>query len=275
MIRRLAALLACISFGVGVAFAQTPAAPGVLTFTSQLLDLRGGYVYFTSGDAFKLADAYRLTDYDTGAPTTQIPTVKWFARATLNPATKEVIELAVTKRRVSTTSMTQFRSYAIVASSPAPAPELVGPGLTGRPVSVVFEITVPPTTALTDNIYISTDAGGWNAQEIKLDRVNAYLYRAARTYNSGTKFAFRVTRGSWNSVERGENNLDPDPHQFTVREVDALAARVTVYHWSDDNPTQQGVGPNTIPTPFNANPFGGRNGVVVPQIPTAPPTPPR
>ena len=38
-----------------------------MTFTAQLLDLRGGYVYFTSGDAFKLADAYRLVDYDTGA----------------------------------------------------------------------------------------------------------------------------------------------------------------------------------------------------------------
>jgi len=171
--------------------------------------------------------------------------------------------------------MPPFRAYAITASTPQPAPELVGPGLTGRPVSVVFEITVPPTTLLTDNIYISTDAGGWNAQEIKLDRVNAYLYRAARTYNSGTKFAFRVTRGSWNSVERGENNLDPDPHQFTVREVDALAARVTVYHWSDENPAQQGVGPNTIPTPFNANPFGGCNGIAVPQVQPASPCPRR
>jgi hypothetical protein len=277
MIRRLAALLACIALGVGVAFAQTAPAqpPGTVTFTAQLLDLRGGYAYFTSGDAFKLSDAYRLTDYDTGAATTTIPSVKWFARATLDPASKEIIVLAVTKRRVPVTAMQQFHQFAIVASTPAPAPELKGPGLTGRPVSVVFEVTVPPTTQLTDNIYISTDAGGWNAQEIKLDRVNAYQYRASRTYASGTKFAWRVTRGTWNSVERGENNLDSDPHQFTVREVDALAARATVYHWSDDNPTQQGVGPNSIPTPFNANPFGGRNGVVVPQIPTSPPTPQR
>lgn len=281
MIRRLAALWACIALGIGVAFAQTPqsaAQPGLLTFTAQLLDLRGGYVYFTTGDAFKLADAYRLVDYDSGQPTTQVPTVKWFARATLDPATKQIVELAVTKRRVpvsSPTSLVQLRQYALVASSPAPAPELAGQGLSGRPVSVVFEVTVPPTTSITDNVYISTDAGGWNPQEIKLDRVNAYLYRAARTYASGTKFAFRVTRGSWNSVERGQDNLDPAPHEFTVRDVDALAARVTVYHWSDDNPTQQGVGPNSIPTPFNANPFGGRNGIQVPQIPTAPPTPPR
>jgi hypothetical protein len=162
MIRRLAALLACIALGVGVAFAQTAPAqpPGTVTFTAQLLDLRGGYAYFTSGDAFKLSDAYRLTDYDTGAATTTIPSVKWFARATLDPASKEIIVLAVTKRRVPVTAMQQFHQFAIVASTPAPAPELKGPGLTGRPVSVVFEVTVPPTTQLTDNIYISTDAGG-------------------------------------------------------------------------------------------------------------------
>src|SRR5262249_41589957 len=144
-----------------------------------------------------------------------------------------------------------------------------------RPVSVEFEVTVPPSTRLTDNVYITTDAGGWNAQEIKLDRVNGELYRAARTYASGTRFSFMVTRGTWNSVERGQDNLEPAPHRFSVREVDALAARATVYHWSDDNPNQQNVGPSTIPTPYNSRPFGGPGGPYVPQVPTPAPTPQR
>jgi len=39
-----------------------------------------------------------------------------------------------------------------------------------------------------------------------------------------------------------------------VREVDALAARVTVYHWSDEHATSEGAGPNSIPTPYNRDP---------------------
>lgn len=247
----------------------TPSAP-LLTFTAQLLDMRGGYVYFTTGDAFKLADAYRLLDYDSGALTTVLPHVKMFARASFDPNTKQIIEIAVTNKRLPTSqNYAEVRQYAIVASKPAPAPEIAGQAMTGRPVSVVFEVTVPPTTQLTDNVYISTDAGGWNAQEIKLDRVDAYRYRAARTYASGTRFAWRVTRGTWTSVEKGQDNLESEPHQFVVREVDALAARATVYHWSDENPAHQEAGPNAIPTPYISNPFGGTTAGgfgVIPQI---------
>jgi hypothetical protein len=292
MIRRLAAALFCAALCVGLAVAQTPPmtpltpstpAPTptpaeLLTFTGQLLDVRNGYAYFTTGDAFKLADAYRLVDYDTGAPTVNLPQVKMYAQARFDPGTRSIVELSVTKKRLKpgTTSIDTLRQYAVVFSTPAPAPEIAGQKLTGRPVQVVFEVTVPSTTQLSDNVYITTDAGGWNPQEIKLDRIDAYRYRAARTYASGTKFAFKVTRGSWNSVERGQDNLEPDPHQFSVREVDALAARATVYHWSDENPSQQRRGPGSIPTPFNPNPFGGGpGGISVPQLPTPLPTPRR
>ncbi len=89
---------------------------------------------------------------------------------------------------------------------------------------------------------------------------------------SGTKFSYRVTRGTWNSVERGEDNLDAPPHNFFVREVDALAARVTVFHWSDERGgANRGAGPDSIPTPFNANPFGGPR-FPIPQV-SARPTP--
>jgi hypothetical protein len=310
MMRRFAAVLTCAALCVGIAAAQTPPPPPtpapspsatpfvgipldslvspsaaaatptpglpLISFTAQLLDVRTGFAYFTTGDAFKLSRTYRLVDYDTGQVTTVQPQVKMYARATFDPNTKEIIELAITKKKVAASqNYSEVKQFATVTSSPAPAPEIAGQRLTGRPVSVTFEVTVPPTTQLTDSVYISTDAGGWNAQEIKLDRIDAYRYRSARTYASGTRFAFRVTRGTWNSVERGQDGLEPDPHQFVVREVDALAARATVYHWSDENPSQPQAGPNAIPTPFNANPFGGRGGVVVPQIPTPRPTPPR
>jgi hypothetical protein len=60
-----------------------------------------------------------------------------------------------------------------------------------------------------------------------------------------------------------------------VREVDSLAARVTVYHWSDERGSSLGTGPNSIPTPYNPSPFGGGpGGIAVPQIPLRPTPPP-
>lgn len=246
------------------------ALPAFLTYTGQLLDYHNNYVYFSTGDAFPADALLRIVDASNGLPTSMKPQAKMFAVATFDPATKKIIQLAITRQRLPTSkTMGPVSAFAIVASTPAPAPELAGQAVTGRQVAVVFEVTVPPTTSFTDNIYISTDTSDWNPTAIKLDRVDAYKYRALRYFASGTKFAYRVTRGTWNSVERGEDNLDAAPHQFFVREVDSLAARVTVYHWSDENPTAQGAGPNSIPTPYNPSPFGGGpHGISVPQIPT-------
>lgn len=254
----------------------TPAPPELVQFTGQLLDYRNDYVFFSTGDAFPIIDNPRIIDYFSGIPTTVPPAPRMYARATFDPITKKIIELAITKTHLQTShELGPAGAYVSVASSPVPAAELAGgQALTGKQVAVVFEVTVPPTTSLTDSIYIATDYSEWNPTAIKLDRVNAYLYRALRYYASGTKFAYRVTRGSWSSVERGEDNLDGPPHQFVVREVDALAARVTVYHWSDDRGNAQGAGPNSIPTPYNPSPFGGGpHGISVPGIPTPGPNP--
>ncbi len=280
----LAGFLAVV-LAASAAMAQTPEAapspaaapsptaaptPNLIAYTGQLLDVRGGFVYFTTGDAFPIIDAYRVIDYFTGQPTSVAPRAKMFAKATFDPATKKIIELAITTRRLQTSqNLGEASAFVVAGSKFVEAPELRGQLLTGKQVAVTFEVTVPPTTALTDQIYISTDVSQWNATAIKLDRIDAYKYRAQRFFASGTKFAYRVTRGTWNSVERGEDNLDAPPHQFFVREVDALAARVTVYHWSDERGgTSQGAGPDSIPTPFNPSPFGGR--ILVPQIPVRP-----
>jgi hypothetical protein len=259
----------------GASTPQPKPPSNLLTYTGQLLDVRNNYVYFTTGDAFAAVNPLRVVSYDTGLVTSVQPTTKMYAKATFDTTTHKIIELAITTHHVPVTQSTDaLIGYAIEKSQKTAAEELSGgQRLTGRPVTVVFEVTAPPTTNITDTLYISTDAGGWNPMEIKLDRVDAYRYRAERTYASGTKFSYRVTRGSWNSVERGEDGLDSAPHQFFVREVDSLAARVTVYHWSDENPAHPEAGPESIPTPYNSNPFGGGpGGISVPQMPTAQPT---
>ncbi|HEY4441247.1 MAG TPA: hypothetical protein VGN14_12385 [Candidatus Elarobacter sp.] len=255
--RRAFALLA--AFAV-VALAAPGLAQGTLVrFTGQLLDVGSGYVYFTTGAAFKLAPTVAYNDYDTGKPTTLRPAPKLFARAVLDPGTKQVVELDLTKKRLASDTTYAPDVQSAVATKPTvtSAPEIVGVRVTGKEVPVEFVVTVPPTTPINATVYLSTDASGWNPQAIKLDRIDGSRYRVVRRLASGTKFVFRVTRGSWNSVEVGEDGLEPpQPRQFFVTESDSRSYPVTVYGWSDNRANApQGAQPGAIPTPFNPNPF--------------------
>jgi hypothetical protein len=256
MVRRAAVLFAA---AVMVALALPSLAQGNLVrFTGQLLDVRNGYVYFTTGDAFKLAEALRVADFDTNKPTTLQPRAKLYARAVLDPATKQVVELDLTTRRLPTDAQYAQVAQTYTQTKPATekAPEIVGKPLTGREVAVSFTVTVPPTTPLNAEVYLSTDAGGWNPREIKLDRIDGQRYRAVRRYASGTQFSVRATRGSWNSVGRDQFGLEAKPQSFSVPEVDAIGYQVIVYSWSDDRGSApQQAAPGAIPTPFNPNPF--------------------
>jgi hypothetical protein len=287
MTRRIAAFLAA---AVLLALALPSLAQGTLVrVTGQLLDVRNGYVYFTSGDAFKLAAAPRIADYDTGKPTALQPRAKLFARAIIDPATKQVVELDLTTRHLADDAgyAAAAQQFAQTRPTTEPAPEIVGQRISGKEVPVTFTVTVPPTTALNADIYISTDASNWNPQAIKMDRIDGQRYRAIRRFASGTRFFFRVTRGSWNSAERDQSGLEPQPHAYFTKEVDAQSATVTVYSWSDDraNVPQQAA-PGAIPTPFNPNPFppGGifppsratpPGGFPTPRPPAQPNRPPR
>ena len=263
------AVLAAAALFVAPAGAQTPPpaatptpGPALTRFTGQLLDVRGGYVYFTTGDAFRLVASPRITDYDTGGPTTLQPRARIFARATLDPATRSVTELALTRRVLPTDrGYGAIKPFSTAVSTPQAAAELAPkPPVTGREVAVVFDITVPPSTGIADNVYISTDASGWDPKAIRADRVDGAHYRVARRFGSGAKFAYRVTRGSWQSVEIGQNGIELAPHQFVVQETDAQVARTNVAAWSDargggGSAQQSQAQPGAIPTPFNANPF--------------------
>jgi hypothetical protein len=261
MMRRFIALLAVTAMFV-LAVPQLARSQGeLIRFVGQLLDVRDGYVYFTTGDAFKVSASLKLTDYETGGATTLTPRPRLFARAILDPSTKEVVELDLTTHRLKADAEYGAAVKQSIATKPVtggfPA-EYVGVPVTGKEVAVEFIVTVPPSTPIGDSVYLATDSSGWNPQAIKLDRIDGSRYRATRRLASGTRFVFRVTRGTWNSVEVGEDGLEIAPHTFFVREVDAQSYPVTVYGWSDNrNGAPQAAQPGAIPTPFNPNPFGG------------------
>jgi hypothetical protein len=249
----------------------------LVRFTGQLLDLRDGYVYFTTGNAFKVAPTLRIADYATGKPTALVPQPRLYARAILDPQSHDVVELDLTKTRLAPDgTYLQAQSFAVAKSTTAPNPELAGGRpITGKEVPVAFVVEVPPSTPIGADVYISTDVSQWNPQAIKLNRVDANHYRTVIRFASGTRLAFKITRGSWQTEETDERGMETQPTHFFVREIDSQLERHIVYHWADDTGTGQvQITPGAVPTPFNPNPFpaggifpGGPQPVGVPTPP--------
>jgi hypothetical protein len=258
MIARLRVLLAILVLlsAAWPAVADTPAGP---KFSGQLLDVRNGFVYFTTGDGYRLGADAKIVDAKTGGPPATPPRVKMYARVTFNPANGQIVLLELSATKLPPEAPFEaIHQYALLSSARTDNPDLRDNGatrLTGRPVAVVFTVEVPPKTPIGDAVYMTTDQSNWDAQAIRMDRVDALHYRIQRNFASGTRLLYLYTRGSWNTVERGANGLSMQPRVFNVRETDTLNKGDAVAIWADQNLSAPDLGPNSEPTPFNLNPF--------------------
>jgi hypothetical protein len=266
------------------------AASSSIVVTGQLLAYQDGFVFFTTGDGFRVAHDIVIRDAKTGSTTSIKPAPRVWARATFD-ASGTVTELDLSRSPLPPQgSLDDVQRFAVAISSPAPNPDLLayaptpGPDQTplptqhfsGRPVLVTFIVQVPPITPFTSSVYISTDQSGWNAQAIPMDRVDALHYQITRRYPSGTIFRYLYDRGSFQSKEVSQNGLDRAPRNFVVPDADVRVIRDTVYAWQD----QGGAGvqqqqPQIMPTPYNPAPFPNLPpGFPSPQPPHPPGKPP-
>ena len=223
-----------------------------------LLAVQHGFAFFTTGDGFRIDPACAFVDAATNAPTKIAARTRVYARATFNASTGVITELALSRRPLPTqASYDQVSRFKVALSTPAPNPDFNqnGAGFNGKPVVVTFRVQVPTTTAISDDVYIATDQSNWNARAIKLDRIDALHYRATARLSSGTILEYRYTRGSFSSVERGQTGLEESPRKFQVQNLDVMTRNDVVAHWSDEAIGVPQAGPQSIPTPFNPNPF--------------------
>jgi hypothetical protein len=261
-LRRLFALLCTI--------ATIAAAPAV-SITGQLLAYQQGYVFFTSGNGFRVAPDVRIVDDKTKQPSSMLPRPRLFARAVFNDA-GQVAELDLSKTELPLAPLTPLvQSYVVAASSPYPNPELApktagtnaltatttaGMHFSGKPVLVQITVEVPPTTPLNAQIYIATDTTGWNPQAIQMDRIDALHFRITRRFASGTIIHYVYTRGSLQSEERAANGLDEPARTLLITDADVRAENDHVYQWADQNVASgTNIQPDVAPTPFNPAPF--------------------
>jgi hypothetical protein len=273
-----AALLALATLFLG--------AGSTIVVSGQLLAYQDGFVFFTTGDGFRVAPDIVLRDAKTGGATTIRPAPRIWARATFNAA-GTVTELDLSRSPLPPQgSFDDVTRFAVALSTPAPNPDLIPngapapePGVTippgahfsGKPVLVTFIVQVPPNTSLTSTVYITTDVSGWNAQAIPMDRTDAMHYQITRRINSGTIFRYLYDRGSFQSEETAQNGLNRAPRSFVVEDADVLTRRDSVYAWQDQ--TSGGASPpqpQVMPTPYNPAPFPN----LPPGFPSPKPNPP-
>ncbi len=98
-------------------------------------------------------------------------------------------------------------------------------------VTVTIDVTVPARTPPGDDIYLSTDRSAWSPAEIRMDRVDARHYRLALRVHRDARVAFRVTRGSYNTMERDATRALPPPH-IAIGKADGHVD-ITVAAWAD------------------------------------------
>jgi hypothetical protein len=259
-------VLRVIPLGPNGAPASTPTPAGALVrYSGQLLDVERGFAFFTTGDGFRLAPDAKIVDAKTGAAVTAQPSVRMYATATFDKSSGKIVQLAVSKAPIaggaeygSAGAYAAVQNFAVSQSAVSPSTDerpnaYHGPAMTGKGVAVTFVVQIPPLTPLTDQVYITTDVSNWDPKAILMVRIDAMHYRATTQFASGTIFHYKYDRGSFRTIEIGQNGLDDPPHTFTVRESDALRRDDIVYHWKDETvgTGTTNIGPGSIPTPFN------------------------
>ena len=98
------------------------AASSSIVVSGQVLAYQDGYVFFTTGDGFRVAHGVAIRDAKTGASTTIHPAPRIWARATFDPS-GAVTELDLSRTALPPEgSFADVARFAVAASSPIPNP---------------------------------------------------------------------------------------------------------------------------------------------------------
>jgi predicted alpha/beta superfamily hydrolase len=111
---------------------------------------------------------------------------------------------------------------------------------------VTFEVTVPPETPADAELWLTGNhdaLGQWNPQGLKLTRTAQGRYTTSLTLSGGTALEFKVTRGSWDTVEKGPQGEELPNRTTRIVGTRAQRVPVKVSRWADEGggPAPKGV----------------------------------
>ena len=102
-------------------------------------------------------------------------------------------------------------------------------------IPVEFEVAAPPETPPDQPLYLSGSEpalGNWEAAGVPLHKGEDGKYRGTVEVTSGIEYAFKVTRGTWGTVEKGPNG-DEVPNRRLVCDKPQKVP-VSVATWVDE-----------------------------------------
>jgi predicted alpha/beta superfamily hydrolase len=103
-----------------------------------------------------------------------------------------------------------------------------------KEVPIEFAVAVPPETPKDQTIYISGDSselGSWDAAGLPLHLQDDGKYHTTIQLLSGIPHKYKVTRGTWGTVERGAGGVEIADHEFTSDPGSLVQS--TVLTWVD------------------------------------------
>ena len=216
------------------------ASPAVLLIDGQIVDYERGYLVFSSGDAFKLSQDAMVVDDATGAPPGYAIVPGLYAAAELDESSALVTSVRIAAHPLlgGTPAAQVPKQYVSVASPLVANPDLAPPPVRyvsklSPDVLVTITVEVPADTPFGDDIYLTTDSSGWNAQAIKMQRIDGRHFRIIVHLKGGAQFHYLFTRGSWQSVERDRSGLARAARFLQVPGGDAMTVSLTVFRWAD------------------------------------------
>jgi hypothetical protein len=115
-------------------------------------------------------------------------------------------------------------AFSIVPTSLA-APET-------KEVTITIVVTIPPSTPTGSDIFLATERSSYSPAEIRMDQLDARRYRLLLPLQEGGRLAFRVTRGTFSTIERDAKGRLPPPHIVTGQA--GATFNITIEAWSDD-----------------------------------------
>ncbi len=108
-------------------------------------------------------------------------------------------------------------------------------------VTIHFAVSVPPETPRYQKLYLSgnvTELGSWRAEGLELEKQDDGKYHAIVQLAGGVPVEYKVTRGSWNSVERGVDGVEIENR--TLDPIKTEAVKFEVATWVDSGKATPG-----------------------------------
>ncbi len=100
------------------------------------------------------------------------------------------------------------------------------------PLPITFLVTAPASTAPADTLYLTGDQpalGRWDPAGVPLRRMEDGIYEATVRMPPGTAIRFKITRGSWATVETDERGEKISDRRYVVSVVDTVHVGVAAW----------------------------------------------